>query len=342
MSDSSGISDFISQVGGLLGLTCVAGIIWLIMLGLIMQRANERRRREKEGLPPLPGFHVVVWQRIKQALGSEPPAPRPEPDYSSRLAKASTPKKGTPTKATLPPGLSAPDLSLLTSDLSVPEPVRQRPQPVAPEPVQVFPVEEPIPAPEPDPVNYAPPEALVPAEEPRDSVELLRVWRDLSTGSLVVEIGGQRFTSLDHLRSVDLERRFVNVVHELDGLARPTSAATPRVTISPAADKDETAPPSMRPGAMFRQMTRAAMGQNPATPDMNTPLTIADQIEELLQARLVDLPSFRGRTIHVRPSLEGGVRIEIDGQFYDGIGAVEDPDVRALLGEVVREWESKQ
>jgi hypothetical protein len=93
---------------------------------------------------------------------------------------------------------------------------------------------------------------------------------------------------------------------------------------------------------MFRQMTRVAMGQNPTTPEASAPLTIADQIEDLLQARLADLPSFQGRTIHVRPSIEGGVRIEIDDKFYDGIGDVDDPAVRELLGDVVREWESQQ
>jgi hypothetical protein len=341
MSDSSGISDFINQVGGLLALTCVAGIIWLIMFGLIMQRANERRRREKEGLPPLPAFHVVWWQRIKQALGSQPPTPRTEPDYSPRLTTANAPKV-TP-KRTLPAGLSAPDLSLLTSDFSAPTPVQNNQ--FTPEPFEAFQSDEPVAPLEStaEPVESTPLDS--PTEEPLDSVELLRVWRDLSTGSLVLEIGGQRFTSLGHLRSADLERRFVSVVRELDGLVRPAGAPpspAPRPTIAPATDKDELPPPSMRPGAMFRQMTRAAMGQNPTAPEVSAPQTIADQIEDLLQARLVDLHSFQGRTIHVRPSVEGGVRIEIDGKFYDGIGDVDDPDVRELLGEVVREWESKQ
>jgi hypothetical protein len=340
MSDSSGISDFINQVGGLLALTCVAGIIWLIMFGLIMQRANERRRRQKEGLPPLPGFHVIWWNRIKQMLSGQSPAPLTEPDLSSRLTRTASAPKPRP-KTTIPAGLSAPDLSLLTSDLSAPPPAPKW-EPAEPEPYKA--VEEPAAS-----FDYAAdpiPQDLPPAAEPPDSIELLRVWRDLSTGSLVVEIGGQQFNSLEHLRNADLERRFVNVVRELDGLSQPKGSKptqAPRATISPATGKDEAPPPpSLGPVSMFRQMGRAAIGQTPTTPEVSAPQTIADQIEDLLQARLAKLPSFQGRTIHVRPSVDGGVRIEIDERFYDGIGDVDDPDVRALLGDVVREWESKQ
>ncbi len=98
----------------------------------------------------------------------------------------------------------------------------------------------------------------------------------------------------------------------------------------------------MKPGTMFRQMGRAAMGQSPQAADEKPSLTIADQIEALLQARLVNLPSYSRRTIHVRPSVSGGVKIEVDGQYYDGVGDVTDPDVRELLMDVVREWESQQ
>jgi hypothetical protein len=68
-------------------------------------------------------------------------------------------------------------------------------------------------------------------------------------------------------------------------------------------------------------------------------LSIPDQIEALLQKRLVDHPEFAEREIHVRPSPHGGVRIEVDGEFFDGVGEVADDQVRALIQDVVREWE---
>ncbi len=66
---------------------------------------------------------------------------------------------------------------------------------------------------------------------------------------------------------------------------------------------------------------------------------IAEEIEDLLQERLRGLAEFAGREIHVRPALSGGVTIEVDGAFYQGVGEVTDEAVRALLMEVVRAWE---
>ncbi|MBI5960587.1 MAG: hypothetical protein HY866_17745, partial [Chloroflexi bacterium] len=203
-------------------------------------------------------------------------------------------------------------------------------------------------------------------QDPPDSVELLRVWRDLSDGSLIVEIGGRQFRSLNDLRSADLERRFLNVLRDLTTLSTSSAAAAsaaparPRpaapTAVPPAApspesktpkdkmpDQDaENGPVSLSPGSMFRQMRRVAMGQGPAPVERKPEQTIAEQIENILQARLVDLPEFRKRSIHVSPALSGGVRIEVDGQFYDGVGDVEDQAVRDLLIEVVRVWEQSQ
>ncbi len=85
-----------------------------------------------------------------------------------------------------------------------------------------------------------------------------------------------------------------------------------------------------------------ALGQAPAEPPVVGSRSIADQIEDLLQERLARLPDFRGRVIHVRPSTQGGVQIVVDNRQYEGIGEVDDPGVRALLEDVVREWEGTQ
>jgi hypothetical protein len=186
--------------------------------------------------------------------------------------------------------------------------------------------------------------------EPADSVELLRVWRDLSTGRLIVEIGGQRFGSVAELRGANLERRFQGVMRDLDKLADapPVPRATrprPDVEIegSPTASSlNDDEDLSLSPGTMFRQMTRAAMGQRPEVMEAEKPKSIAEEIEALLQKRLTTLSEFRQRSIHVRPAPDGGVQIDVDGTIYDGIGDVDDDDVRALLGEIVSEWEKRQ
>jgi hypothetical protein len=366
--ESSDLGDFFGQIGGLLILTCGAGIVWVILMALVMQRAAERRRRAERGLPPLPGIHTTAFEALKRWLSADS-GTQPAARVVSSAAKPASGARSAP-GASMP----TPDLSQLTGDLPAPDlsamlddtPLEDSAEPVEAESVYV-PDEEPESAyvsedeamtAEEEPMPYDTP---APQDAPPDSVELLRVWRDLSDGSLIVEIGGRRFESLDDLRSADLERRFLNVVRDLDSLAGRTGAAPERAAPERAAPKraapppakapakpapaehdDAPPPPSMSPGSMLRQMTRVAMGQTPDPVEPVPELNIADQIEDLLQARLAKLPEYQGRKIHVRPSIEGGVRIEVDGRFFDGVGDVDDDTVRDLLMDVVREWENTQ
>ena len=69
---------------------------------------------------------------------------------------------------------------------------------------------------------------------------------------------------------------------------------------------------------------------------------MAEMIEDLLQYRLMAHPEYVHRSIHIRPTIDGGLRIEIDGSFYEGIGDLTDEEVRTFLQEIVREWEARQ
>ncbi len=309
LSESSGTTDFLSQVSGLLILTCVAGAIWVALMVLVFQRASERRRRAAQGLEPLPSLPVAFYQRLTGSKSPRPTPPRPR-------------------DAAMP----LPDLGMLTGGLAseIARPARA-----------ANPPPQPAPAPPPDETSRpltAAEDEQPPADTPSgDVIELLRVYRDLADGGLIVAIGDRQFRSLAELRSADLARRFEIVMRDLDSLAHPQPAAPARASQDRETPADEIAPPHER--SMLRQMTRLAMGQPTETPPEKAELSIADQIEDLLQERLREMPQFAGRTIHVRPALSGGVQIEVDGKFYEGVGDVDDEEVHALLMAVVREWE---
>lgn len=352
-AESSGTTDFLQQISGLLLFTCAVGAIWIFLMAVVFQRANERRRRKALGLAPLPAIHISAYQWLSRTFGS--PQPRPA----------------------APPPFEAPDLDALTADLPQPdlaaivghvEPPARAPEPDPDPALEPDPEAEPEQEPEiePDPGGWRdeapeaddrypaaepPREAQVPLppdQPPADSVELLRVWRDVADGGLILEIAGQRFRTLDELRSAEFERRFVSVLRELNDLpsSRSLRAAAGGGEESKARQKDKEKDkggpdtlPSMSPGAMLRQMRRVAMGQVPDPVEQPPDLSIADQIEVLLQARLADHAEFAGRSIHVKPSFQGGVRIEVDGHYYDGVGEIDDEAVRSLLADVVRQWE---
>jgi len=354
LSDSSGAGDFFRQVGGLLVLTCGAGVVWLALMALVMQRASERRRRAAQGLEPLPGIHIALYRWLTNLVS--PGATREPPPDPQTMTRRSQPAPA--------PVLPTPDLDMLTGNLPTPdlEATTGHEQAESPPEGEEMPSAEyapPEPSPEPaediataDASEETPdtPDAAqepdhpppAPAAPPQDSIELLRVYRDLADGMLIVEIGGKQFRSLGDLRGADLERRFQNVVRDLDALARPAQRSKPVAPSpeTPAAPDEEDIKP--RSGSMLRQVTRMAMGQSPEPVEEELPRSIADEIEDLLQDRLKQLPAYAGRKIHVKPALDGSVQIEVDGIFYDGVGDIADDDVRELLIDTVREWEESR
>ncbi|MCD4684602.1 MAG: hypothetical protein K8S97_01525 [Anaerolineae bacterium] len=197
---------------------------------------------------------------------------------------------------------------------------------------------------------------------PPDAVELLYVFRDLTAGGLVIDMGDQRFTEVASLQAAGFGRRFTAVVRDLVQMAQAAQQAQPTAPPqSPAADESPDAPgqpaprvvstvlpddelPSMAPGTMFRQIAGMAIGQkhDPPPVEPGRELSVAEEIDIVLQERLARTGEFAERTLKVEPSLSGGVRIQVDDQFYDGVGDITDDAIRTLLQEVVHEWEERK
>jgi HAMP domain-containing protein len=202
-----------------------------------------------------------------------------------------------------------------------------------------------------EPPPFRPPPA--PDQPPEDVVEVFRVMRDLADGALVVEIGGRRYSRLTEITDGQVGRRFINNVRALAEFAM-LSTAQPSSPPPPPPPSTSVPPPMPEPPPLAERL-RAAISQPPprprpaGAPSMpvgETPLSegssLADQIEDMLQYRLMNNPALSKRSIHVRPGPHGGVRIEVDGHFFDGVGEVADDEVRAFIQDTIREWEARQ
>jgi hypothetical protein len=119
-----------------------------------------------------------------------------------------------------------------------------------------------------------------------------------------------------------------------------TKPPAPRVYVAPAALTGEM------PGDLPKfslddlgpiKLTRAQRREAKPVPEIN----IAGAIEAYLQHKLHFTPIFDGRSIHIYPAPDGGVSIEVDGQFYDSVGDVNDPDVRDFLQGTIQEWQDR-
>jgi hypothetical protein len=197
----------------------------------------------------------------------------------------------------------------------------------------------------PGPGKTEPPTLPTPTAQPvsdGESVEVMRLLRDLASGGLIVEIGGQRYYHLGQIADPQVRRRFLGNAQALAQFtqgaeAAPISPTPPAVPLPdmPTPPPITTGPPGPRPSVLRRTTAEPEEEEE-------GPKTIADQIEELLQYRLTLSPTLSNRSIHIRPAVDGGVRIEVDGQWYGGVDDVEDVEIREFIRSTIREWEARQ
>ena len=284
----------------------------------MVRQTQERERREREGLEPLPSLLDQLVIAIESRTGA-PPQPVSEITGGTSM----------PGYDDIP--LPEPDdlLSPLDDIFSAPIPQqRSTPAPVPVQPVRVpapTPAAPPPPPPQPfaDPLetpevssylNYVPGSN----ELPPDAVEVMRVWRDVSDGTLIVGIKDNLFASNAEMDAA-MQQRFRVLVNELMRIASISLKAAPATPPLPVVRE------------------AAAAEKQP-----DKPAGIAGQIEAILQAKLSQSGRFAGRNIHVIAAPTGGIIIQVDSQNYEGIGEVADPEVQVLLREVVQEWEAQQ
>jgi hypothetical protein len=220
----------------------------------------------------------------------------------------------------------------------------------------------------PPPAPAAPPSASSGGYLPGDAIEVFRIYRDLADGALIVEIHSQRYRSLGEITDAQVGRRFLGNVKALAHFARLGDVEIPDEwgAESPSPPRGENAasvppvqasqplpppPPPPAPSTPASQPPESpsllgglfGRGAKPTEPEEEIDVRpMAEQIEELLQFRLMGSDDLRHRSIHVRSAADGGVRIEVDGRFYNGVGDVEDEAVRTFIQSIIREWEARQ
>ncbi|MDO9129065.1 MAG: hypothetical protein Q7U34_04290 [Anaerolineales bacterium] len=66
--------------------------------------------------------------------------------------------------------------------------------------------------------------------------------------------------------------------------------------------------------------------------------SIVAQINDILQSKLIGTP-LEKRGVRLQESSSGGVMVFVGLKIYDGIDAVPDPEVQAIIRQAVAEWE---
>ncbi len=207
-----------------------------------------------------------------------------------------------------------------------------------------------------------------------DAVEVMTVMRDVVNGNLIVQMSDKAYQSLAESGDADTRDRFMKVMRELSLIAAkaskiPTASTTPApprepdVNATPPAPKPkvssalpaplpteegalpgdlpkfrlEDQPPPVPPPGLIRGVIGGKKPPSAPVPEIN----IAGAIEAYLQHKLRNTQEYAGRNIHVHPSPDGGVSIEVDGRFFDAVSDVDDAEVREFIATAIQEWQDR-
>jgi hypothetical protein len=78
-----------------------------------------------------------------------------------------------------------------------------------------------------------------------------------------------------------------------------------------------------------------------AAPDPAPGFNLAEEINEIVQARLRYSPLASTHQIVVTSDLGGGIRIKVGSQYYSSPDDIPNPEIKELIKASIKEWERK-
>lgn len=185
-----------------------------------------------------------------------------------------------------------------------------------------------------------------PAPAPAGEQELLRVSRT-DEGELIVFVQGQPCNRLRDIGDPRAGREAIEALQATLAFAEGWVPFIQKELTEPAVSTEPAKPQERRPRQPLRPVRPAAdsasatavrpKAREPGS--MLDPLTMVEEIDALVQRRLKERPDLADRLITLTVGLGGGLRIYMDQQVFQTVDEVDDPHVRALIQDAIREWE---
>ncbi|OGO33899.1 MAG: hypothetical protein A2Z16_07375 [Chloroflexi bacterium RBG_16_54_18] len=196
-----------------------------------------------------------------------------------------------------------------------------------------------------------PPRKKAAATEKGDLVELFRLHRDRNSKAIVVQAGGKYYRSRSDLSVNRLDQLSVLLGELLVWLGKPELAGRSvqaRQDKSPAAGQDIGSIPVQISGIENKErlplldpVGALVSGAGADVPrSAAQPLSIASQIDEILQARLKE-SQMSDRQIRLLDQPETGVSVLVGTEQYSSIDEIPELEVQVLIRQSVSEWEKR-
>lgn len=179
-----------------------------------------------------------------------------------------------------------------------------------------------------------------------DGQELLCVSRT-ERGKLAVSVQGQHRQRLNQITDLQVRQETVEALKAILAFAEGWLPSQPQAQSSatmPEIDEETFL-------AQLRQSNPFTLGKGPSSlesPQRPTtsvapkpPKPPADEINELIQQRLKKWPNLFDQKISLSTNPDGSMRIRVGLQTFKSVDDIPDSRVRALIQDVIREWESR-
>ena len=197
----------------------------------------------------------------------------------------------------------------------------------------------------------------------RRELEVMRVWRVPPLGKLEVEVDGQRYQNLSEITDEKTRRVLLAAIGEMINFAGNYQVLVD-AGVAPALSQVKVDPPLEQQQAEFlarlEQERDVLKGTPPPKPPLavlggvklseealaaqmaarKRPLSVAEQIDEILQKHVAAVPELAERSVHLTQNPAGGILIEVDGKNFGKPADIPEPVIQELIKRAVKEWDA--
>jgi hypothetical protein len=173
---------------------------------------------------------------------------------------------------------------------------------------------------------------------PTGMVEVARFWRDRTSQKPAVEMDGALFHKAEQMSQAQLDKLGV-AIHDLAAWARkPILGDELHIETSAFLTGEPTDRPGFKPAKMGPlDIIKNTLDAEVRSALKSEPKSLAAQVDEILQNRLAGT-SLSERGIRIMDTPSADLIVMVGLQKYDGIDAIPDADIQAVIREAVAEW----
>lgn len=182
---------------------------------------------------------------------------------------------------------------------------------------------------------------VIPVERPAATPpSLLRLSQKPESGDFLVEVKGKVINRVEDLTLEDRAEVESALRQTAQWMGWTYSLRDSLTGVVPVIPKEPPAEP-IHPPSVVAGVTNALADALQPTVKAEPSKSIVEQIDAIFQSMLIGTP-YENQKIYIAEDTRHGVIVRIGNDLYEGVGAVPEGEIKALLRGAVSEWERQQ